>query len=188
MIVVVGVPGVGKTVLGVRLARKLGKKFTTISWIVLEKGLWRNYDWETRSFVVDEEKLVEVLRDYREFVVETHWLNPFYTVREIVELVVLVRCNPLILLRRLRRRNWPPGKIRENVEAELLGVLVEEARRIGDEYSIPIVEVVGENNVEEIIREVYSLEKRRCCIDWMSILSEEEQDKLFSALASLENR
>ncbi len=187
MIVVVGVPGVGKTLLGVKIAKKLERSFTTISWIVLEKGLWRSYDWETRSFVVDENRLAEELRRYYKSVVETHWLKPFYTVGDMVEQIVFVRCNPLVLLKRLLRREWPLEKIKENVEAELLGVLVEEVLGMESRYNIPVVEVVGEGSLEELVREVLS-GRRKCCIDWISVLGEDEQDKLFSTLLSLQRK
>jgi adenylate kinase len=43
--------------------------------------------------------------------------------------VIVLRCSPVELERRLLRRGEPPAKARENAEAEALAVVAEEARR-----------------------------------------------------------
>ncbi|MDA4117462.1 MAG: AAA family ATPase [Thaumarchaeota archaeon] len=40
-----------------------------------------------------------------------------------VEFVALLRCEPSVLRERLRKRNYDAGKVAQNVEAELIGVL-----------------------------------------------------------------
>ncbi|BES82539.1 adenylate kinase family protein [Pyrodictium abyssi] len=188
MIVVAGTPGTGKSLLGSNIARLLGRRFATISWIVLEKGLWVQYDARRRSFVIDYEGLLGALRRYTGYVVETHWLEPFEELLDVVEGVIVTRCNPVVLLRRLERRGWPPQKVAENVEAELMGVIAEEARRLAGK-GIPVVEIdttrgsPAQNAVDAV--EMLRRGEVRCCIEWLSVLQEEELGFLLEKLTTL---
>jgi adenylate kinase len=42
--------------------------------------------------------------------------------------IVVLRCRPDVLGKRLKKRGWPIAKIRENVEAERIGVISSEAK------------------------------------------------------------
>ena len=191
-LVVAGVPGTGKTILGTWLARVLGLRFTSISWLVLEYGAWRGYDVERRSFVVDMDRLCRHIP--REgFVIETHWLQGIVECGVNPEAIILLRCNPLALLKRLRRRGWPPRKVAENVEAELLGVIVTEALQAAESAGAMLVEVDTSSNpdpvgVAERVGKLLAEELRelKCCIDWLTLLSENELDALFSELSRLQ--
>jgi adenylate kinase len=44
-----------------------------------------------------------------------------------VDLVIVLRCRPSVLEARLRGRDWPEAKVRENLEAEALDVILVEA-------------------------------------------------------------
>ncbi len=184
LIVVAGTPGTGKSFLGSRLARVLNRRFTTVSWLVFLEGLWVEYDASRRSFVVDDEKLVSVLRRLGSYVVETHWLEVFEDVD--VEFIVLTRCNPLTLVKRLKARSWPLRKIAENVEAELVGVIASEAAKFV-EKGIPVYEVdTTERSVDELVREVleaYRARRSKCCVDWLEKLSSSELNSVIEFLS-----
>ncbi len=50
------------------------------------------------------------------------------------EMVAVLRCEPSTLRKRLAARGYPPAKVTENVEAELIGVVLDEClRRFGKE-------------------------------------------------------
>jgi len=188
LIVVVGTPGAGKSLLGSSIARLLGRRFVTVSWIVLEKGLWIQYDAQRRSFVIDYERLLEALKRYTRHVVETHWLEPFEELLDVVEGVVVTRCHPVVLLRRLERRGWPPQKVAENVEAELVGVIAEEAKRLAGK-GVPVVEIdttrgSPAQNAADAVKMLRRGEAR-CCTEWLSVLREEELGFLLEKLTSL---
>jgi adenylate kinase len=51
-------------------------------------------------------------------VVDTH--VPDVVPRRYVSNVIVLRCHPRILQRRLRKKGWKPSKVRENVLAEIL--------------------------------------------------------------------
>ncbi|MET1101264.1 MAG: AAA family ATPase [Pyrodictiaceae archaeon] len=183
LIVVAGVPGTGKSLLGSRLARRLGCRFTTVSWIVLEKGLWRAYDPLRRSFIIDEEGLRREIKRVIEggcMILETHWLEPLKEVTTTIGKIIVTRTRPTVLLRRLKRRGWPPRKIAENVEAEMLGIIALEAARLLPER---VWEVDTTSSPEESLEkamEGLAAREARCCIDWLSILGEEEIEELLN--------
>ncbi len=44
-----------------------------------------------------------------------------------VDLAVVLRCRPSVLRTRLEARGWPSTKVRENVEAEAIDLILQEA-------------------------------------------------------------
>ena len=54
-------------------------------------------------------------------------------------MTIVLRCNPKILRERLDSRDYTEEKIRENMEAEALNIITEEA-----------IEIYGEKNVFEL--------------------------------------
>lgn len=178
-IAVAGSPGTGKTSIGSRLSEELGCHFASLSVLVLEKRLWSGYDKERRSFVVDYNKLVSELRRIAKHhscvVLDTHWVEPLYMAGVQVAKIIVLRANPLDLLRRLERRGWPPSKIAENVEAELLGVITSEALEFFRDV-VWEIDTTGKKIVETLAEAQAGLATRRtrCCIDWLSLLSDEE--------------
>ncbi|GAF93622.1 unnamed protein product, partial [marine sediment metagenome] len=53
--------------------------------------------------------------------------------------VIVLRTSPRILRQRLEARGWPESKVRENVEAEAVGVILVEAMEL--EPAVPVLEV-----------------------------------------------
>lgn len=191
LLVVAGVPGTGKTILGSWLARVLGLRFTTLSWLVLEHGAWRGYDPERRSFIVDMDRLCAYMPRVGA-VVETHWVQGVVGCGVKPSAIVLLRCNPLILLRRLMLRGWPPRKVAENVEAEMLGVVAAEALQAAESTGAMLVEVDTSHDPDpagvaaHIARLLdRGVEGRGCCIDWLELLGDEGMEELLSKLSQL---
>ena len=192
VVVVAGVPGSGKTSLASRLARLAGRPFTTMSWLVLERGLWVGYDAERRSFVIDEERLCRELggltRGEPGIVFETHWPQPVVECSEArIEAIVLTRCRPDVLLERLRRRGWPERKVLENVEAELLGVLAADAREAAEAAGAPLLEIdtTAVTPWEAARRVLEALQRGRtwgCCIDWLSEMPPDRLERILTLL------
>jgi adenylate kinase len=122
--------------------------------------------------IVDVEELSEVLKDnLPEGLVFleghlSHLLDP--------DVIVVLRCNPIELKRRLERRNWDESKILENVEAEIVDVILVEALDTGrDVYEIDTTDRRVEDTVAEAYRAIVG-KLSRCCIDWTQVLSEDE--------------
>ena len=193
MILIVGVPGTGKTVIGVNLARRVygsTKFFHTLSWLVLERAAWLRYDQGKRSFVVDGEKVCRVLSGLGEpLVLESSWAGIVELCgHPLPSLIVVTRTNPLVLLRRLKRRGYPWSKVVENVEAEFMGVVAVEAYEIGKTLGVSVLEVESTSTVEAVIDRIMASLRGRggysCCIDWSRLLKGDELEELLRIFAS----
>ncbi|MCO5597990.1 hypothetical protein L7F22_052079 [Adiantum nelumboides] len=82
-----------------------------------------------------------------------------------IDLVVVLRCNHELLWKRLEKRDYPLKKIQENNEAEIMEVVLAEAR---DSYPLEaIVELRSEtaqdveDNVERIVEWIHAWRKQR---------------------------
>lgn len=129
-IVVSGTPGTGKTRFGRLLAHKLGVNSINITEFARQRNLIKSYDRRRRTFVVNESRLRRTLERYltslkEKTVVEGHYSSSLVPT-SLADIVFVLRCNPEILRRRLRRRGYTETKIRENVEAEVLDICLSE--------------------------------------------------------------
>ncbi len=182
-IVVSGTPGTGKTSVSKLLAKRLDGIHLELSRIVEDEGLWLGRDEERGgTLVVDAEKLADYLRARISgsediFIVDTHYgeLVP----PELVDHVFVLRLEPCTLWKRLEARGWPSSKVRENVEAEILGVCSIEARSVFGE-KVCDIDTTGKDAksvVEEILSILEGLEE--CgVLDWLEIIGPEALDVL----------
>ena len=120
---VTGSPGTGKKSISPLLAAALGLECLGVNDLARElRSLGR------RAGGVD----VDLLRDripqrvHGPALLYGHLL-PYVLDRKSVQKVVVLRCTPGVLKKRLARRGYPARKVEENVEAELIGVVSADA-------------------------------------------------------------
>ena len=143
-----GVPGTGKTTLAAALAQQ-GFRVVDLNRLALERGLLRERDEARGSHLVDMDELADALRGIDFDVAEGHFAHEMDA-----DAIVLLRCDPLALVERLRARGWSEEKVRENVEAEALDVLAAEVMDAG----LPAWEMdVTRLSVDEAARVVRSI-------------------------------
>ncbi|VDK17310.1 unnamed protein product [Anisakis simplex] len=135
-ILITGSPGTGKTTLGQMLAERLGFDFIECGKEVREHELYSGYDDELKCHILDEDKLLDHIEDRLNddrggCIVDYHGCD-FFPERWF-DIVVVLRCNNTILYDRLAARGYSDKKIRENVECEIFGSLLDEAR---DAYKV----------------------------------------------------
>lgn len=70
-------------------------------------------------------------------------LLPHVLRRGEARLVAVLRCEPSVLRARLEARGYPAGKVRENVEAELIGVVLDECVRVFGEAAVREYDTTG---------------------------------------------
>jgi adenylate kinase len=134
IIVVTGTPGVGKTVLARLVAKQTGSQYLNLGDLVKTEKLYRRFDHSAQSYIIDEKPLRKSLLKFflahrrGGVVVETHWLGRFMPKRRGM-IAIVVRLDPLILAKRLKRREWPRRKTWENVEAEFIDLSLHESLR-----------------------------------------------------------
>ena len=118
-VAVTGTPGTGKTAATARLEDDL--EITHLNEAIEREGLYTERDEERDSLVVDLDAIEAWLGD-REGIVESHLAHRFPADR-----VVVLRCHPNELERRLRERGESEAKASENAESEALDLILSEA-------------------------------------------------------------
>ncbi len=89
-----------------------------------------------------------------------------------VDIVVALRCHPEILRRRLEKRGWESSKIQENVEAEALGVICQEALVGAEAFEIDTTDA----SPDEVVRAILLILKgegekyRAGKVDWSQVI------------------
>lgn len=144
-IAITGTPGTGKTEVAKRLAEKLGYVYINLNEILLKKYRLER-DIERETWVVDIERAAREVEFPENCVIDGHLSHLFNP-----EVVIVLRCRPKELWRRLEARGWKVRKIRENVEAEAMNVIGEEARELC--RSVFEVDTTG-RKAEEIVEEI----------------------------------
>ncbi len=120
LVAVTGTPGTGKSSVCDALARR-GYHVVDLDAAARELGLTEP-DPEG-GVLVDVEALAENLH----VPTKVAFLKAHYAHRVPANVIVVLRCHPKELWRRLEARGWPPEKLRENVEAEAIDVILQEA-------------------------------------------------------------
>jgi len=118
-IAVTGTPGTGKTAATGRLPD--GVRVTHLNELIREAGLWTDRDSDRGSVVADLDAVADRIAG-REGVIESHLAHLLPADR-----VVVLRCAPATLRRRLRDRGESPETAAENAESEALDVVLSEA-------------------------------------------------------------
>ena len=137
VICVTGTPACGKSRLSKPLAKRLGYQHLELTPFLVKHGLSEVYNkrMQTYDVVIPRlrrflEPLLEKAHDHHAGIVIdghlSHELSP-----RLVDVVVVVRCDPKVLHRRLLLRKYSPVKVQENMDAEIFGVCEEEARAYG---------------------------------------------------------
>jgi adenylate kinase len=122
LVAVTGTPGTGKTSACDVLARR-GYAVVDLDEAARKGGFIVGRDEARQTDEVD----VDALRVNLRVPAKIAFLRSHYSHRMDVNLAVVLRCRPSVLRSRLETRGWPPAKVRENVEAEAIDVITQEA-------------------------------------------------------------
>src|SRR5438034_4561649 len=122
LVALTGTPGTGKSTVAAELARR-GYTVVLLDRFAEEHKLISGFDAARGTKEVDVEVLDRELRVPS----KVGFLVAHYAHRLSVNLAIVLRCHPKVLADRLRARGWPDAKVRENVEAEAIDVITQEA-------------------------------------------------------------
>jgi len=173
LVVLSGTPGTGKTAVS-NLLQKKGYSVISLNAIAIKNDFISGIDKKRNSKILDIKRLNEyVYKNYASgdlVFIEghaAHFLNS-------AEKVILLRCHPEKLKKRLEKKGWNAGKIKENIEAEALDVILCEAVEYFPDDSIfeidtsnkTILSIVG--SIVEIIKSNFESIKKYNIgkIDW----------------------
>lgn len=122
---ITGSPGTGKKSVGLELARISGLDLLLINEFAIKRKLGTIED---KEFIVDVKKVRRSI-DTRRKVTCGHLL-PYVIPKSKIDFVAILRCSPVVLRRRYLKRNYDESKIKENLEAEMIGVISSKALEI----------------------------------------------------------
>jgi len=134
-----GSPGTGKSVVGKLLAADLDVKCIELNTLIFEHQLHLGEDANRGTLIADIEKvrnyLVNLLDENKErYVIVGHFADE--VPEHLLEVLIILRCNPVVLSERLKKKGWPRKKIFENLQAELLGDCTSQALVRHDHHQI----------------------------------------------------
>ncbi|MCU0852651.1 MAG: adenylate kinase family protein [Thermoplasmata archaeon] len=161
-IAVTGTPGVGKTSACSKLA---GMQVYRVYDLVEEFDAVTGYDRKRKTKEVDVAKLAKAVSKMEgDMVLEghfSHMLKP--------DLAIVLRCSPKVLEKRLRKKGWDEKKVRENVEAEAVDVvLIETLENVPEVFEIDTTDMKPES-VARAIKRIVSGERQKYRVghvDW----------------------
>ncbi|KAJ9603244.1 factor activating pos9 [Cladophialophora chaetospira] len=173
-IIITGTPGVGKTTTAAQIlslasssSPSINLKHLSINDLVKTRECHSGYDEELQTLIVDEDKLMdEVEKEIEDGDGEGGWVIDWHSTAGFavrwVDLVVVLRCEETnVLFDRLSARGYKDNKVQENMDAEIFGVVSEEAKE-GWEEEGQVVELKSveaediEENAERIMQWVKS--------------------------------
>ncbi len=163
IIAVSGTPGVGKTTVSKLLAQELGYEYVSIKELAEKTGSGEKVGDEIE---IDIEKLEGFIR--KKFKGKNVILDSHLSHLLPVDLVVILRLSPYLLLKRLQERGYKKEKLSENLEAELVDVCLIEAL---EEHKHVIEVDTTDKTPEEVVNEIINLmekgiKKRVGIVDW----------------------
>ncbi len=148
-----GTPGTGKTTVG-KCLKKKGFEVVFLNSIVKRNKLYKGFDKKRGSYIVDLKKVERYLKkkygNTEKIVILDSHIS--HLLDSIVDFVIVLRCEPEELEKRLKKRKWKKEKIRENVEAEMVDVIVVE---VEDLYGKNFVEInTSKKDLDEVCKKV----------------------------------
>jgi len=145
-LLITGVPGTGKTLISKKLAELLNLNYINVGEFAKD-----NFDFpiEEDEIIIDEKEVEKKLKELENIVIDSH--IPFKA-----DKALILRCNPIILLERLRQRGYPEEKIKDNLLSEILDYEIYAVKELFNEEDI--YEVLSEN-IDETIEEILEITK-----------------------------
>ena len=178
VILVVGTPGVGKTVVSKLLSSKIDAMYVNLAELVKREKLILGVDKARDTLIADTEKVSRRIREILEssehdVVIDGHYAMDVVPAKN-VHLAFVLRRNPDELKKTLESCGFRGKKLWENLAAEVLDVCLWDA--ISACGSEKVCEIdVSDKRVEDVVKEMLAIlngeEKCRVgIVDWLGRL------------------
>ena len=133
-----GTPGTGKTTTAGLLQAK-GFSVVDLHAFAIDKHVTEGIDPKRNSVILDPERLTPLVEENFDRKTDVIFEGHLTHLLSCMDKIVILRCRPDVLKQRLEKKGWNIEKIRENLEAEIIDVVLCEA-----------VDIHGESNVFEM--------------------------------------
>ena len=181
IILVMGTPGVGKTVVSRLLASRLNGLHIDLAELVKREELISGVDMARDTLIADMEavsqRVQEIIQDCKEdVVVDGHYAVDVVPEKD-VHLVFVLRRHPDELKTFMEKRGFGNRKLWENLAAEILDVCLSDAVEACGLDKVCEIDASG-TSVEEVVEcMILVLEGKQECkvstVDWLGKLDEE---------------
>jgi adenylate kinase len=180
LVAISGTPGTGKTTVS-NLLKNQGYFIVYLNELAVAKGFVTGIDVKRNSKIIN----INGLNDYIEEVYDTNDIVFFEGhashLLSIVDYIIILRCHPRKLKNRLKRKGWLQQKIKENIEAEALDVILCEAYELHSENKIFEIDTSNKSiksvlsSIIEIVESNFKLTKKYKIgkIDWSEEILEQ---------------
>ena len=111
-----GTPGTGKTSIS---------KLLDLNIIALSDYYKESSEGKTKSgeWIIDIDKIKKNVLITEDSILEGHFSHEF----DNIDKIIVLRCDPKVLVKRLSERGYSKEKVRENLEAEAIGTIYSES-------------------------------------------------------------
>lgn len=152
IIIVSGSVGTGKTKIAKIIAKKYNLKYIDVTKLIRENKLYEDYDKKFKTYIIDIKKLnkflIKLIKKENNLIIDSHLSH--YLPRRYVDLCIITKCDLKVLEKRLKKRKYSKKKIRENLDAEIFDVCLNEARE--RKHKIKIIDTTKSlKNIEDFI-------------------------------------
>ncbi|HMA83926.1 MAG TPA: adenylate kinase family protein [Candidatus Thermoplasmatota archaeon] len=155
IIALTGTPGTGKTTIA-SILKKYEVIVISLKALAEQHNFIESYDEQRQSNILNldaiEQYLKKTIKKDELVIVESHLAH----LLSIVDSVIVLRCHPQTLRKRLEQRNWPWKKIYENLESEILDVILCESVEDHGKQSVKEIDTstVSAKNIAENIFQI----------------------------------
>ncbi|UCG89717.1 MAG: adenylate kinase family protein [Candidatus Heimdallarchaeota archaeon] len=144
---ITGVTGTGKTSVAKKLTKLLSLEYLDLNTLVLEKGFYLGYDINRDSVIIDDDLITPYLETMITKKRRICLVGGIIPLKNVFDLIIVLRCHVDVLRQRLISRNYPEDKIEANIEAEIMNIVYYEA-----------IEFFSDQNIIEIYNDKYSVD------------------------------
>ena len=166
IIAITGTPGTGKTTLAKALAKKLTYKYMDVNKIINKHNISEGYDKKRKTKIIDIKKLNKYLikeiinfkesnakkfnKKFNGLIIDSHLSH--YLPKKYNDLCIVTKCNLKILEKRLQNKGYGREKIRENLDAEIFDICLNESKEIG--HKIKVIDTTKGIKINNILKEL----------------------------------
>jgi len=128
IIIITGTPGCGKTTITQEISQLEKSEYISLNELIVSKRFYEKYDKKRDTYIADFDKMIPYIikvieqakkKKLKYFFIEGHFAD--IIPKKFIDLVIILRCHPDVLRKRLEKRDYKESKIRENLQAEILG-------------------------------------------------------------------